>query len=215
MKNKSGSRTLLMSVLMSSPGPIVVGLGLLMGKSSTQLADFVRRSAELLAIIVSFVVYNLTNKEQDLPKRTRMERIANLFVGVAMCLSGTAMLLIALLSENTEKGNVIPGLVIAILGVIANTLFWLKYTKLSRQSHNAILAVQSRLYRAKSLVDACVTIALGTVALFPASDAAYYLDIIGSVIVALYLIWCGFKTIRENRSLNKQSLGSVDNTGEL
>ena len=30
-KEKSGSRTLLMSVLMSSPGPLVVGLGLLVG----------------------------------------------------------------------------------------------------------------------------------------------------------------------------------------
>ena len=56
MKERSGSRTLLMSVLMSSPGPLVVGLGLLVGKSSTQLADFFRRSSELLAIIMAFVV---------------------------------------------------------------------------------------------------------------------------------------------------------------
>jgi len=205
MKNKSGNRTLLMSVLMSSPGPIVVGLGLMMGKSSTQLADFVRRSSELLAIIASFVVYTITTKEgyTDEVKKARLEKMSNLFVGAMMCLGGVAMLLIALLSENGEKGNVIPGLVIAILGVVANTLFWLKYTKLSKQSGNAILAVQSRLYRAKSLVDLCVTIALGTVALFPASSAAYYLDLIGSVIVAVYLIWCGVKTIRENGTQNR------------
>lgn len=200
MKNKAGNRTLLMSVLMSSPGPIVVGLGLMMGKSSTQLADFVRRSSELLAIIVSFVVYTRTTKEgyTDEERKAKLEQRSNLFVGAMMCLGGMAMLLIAMLSENTEKGNVIPGLVIAILGVIANTLFWFKYTKLSRQSGNSILTVQSRLYRAKSLVDMCVTIALGTVALFPESGAAYYLDLIGSVIVAAYLIWCGVKTIREN-----------------
>ena len=189
-----------MSVLMSSPGPIVVGLGLLMGKSSTQLADFVRRSSELMAIIVSYIVYMVTNRDTfaDEQKKVKLERHANLFVGAAMCLGGAAMLLIALFSESEEKGNVIPGLVIAVLGVIANTLFWIKYTKLSRESGNAILAVQSRLYRAKALVDICVTTALGTVALFPASGAAYYLDLIGSVIVALYLIWCGIKTIREN-----------------
>lgn len=200
MKGKSGSRTLLMSVLMSSPGPLVVGLGLLMGKSSTQLADFVRRSSELLAIIVSYVVYTVTNKDgyEDTGRKEKLERYSNLFVGAAMCLGGAAMLLIAIVSEHEEKGNVIPGLTIAILGVIANTLFWLKYTKLSRESGNVILAVQSRLYRAKSLVDICVTVALGTVALFPASGAAYYLDLTGSVIVACYLIWCGVKTIREN-----------------
>ena len=39
---KSGSRTLLMSVLMSAPGPLIIGLGLLVGRSSTQIADFIR-----------------------------------------------------------------------------------------------------------------------------------------------------------------------------
>lgn len=200
MKNKSGNRTLLMSVLMSAPGPIVVGLGLLVGKSSTQIADFFRRSAELLAIICSFVIFRITNNKEETPDETRkekLERTANLFVGGVMCLSGTIMLLLAIFSENTEKGNVIPGLAIAVLGVIANTLFWRKYTKLNRQTPNAILAVQSRLYRAKALVDGCVTIALAAVALFPLSSAAFWLDMGGSIIVAAYLVWCGIKTVRE------------------
>ena len=107
------------------------------------------------------------------------------------------MLLLAFVSENENKGNVIPGLSIALLGVIANTIFWRKYKKLNKQEPNAILAVQARLYRAKSLVDSCVTIALLSVALFPESPVSYYLDLIGSVIVALYLIWCGIQTILE------------------
>lgn len=202
-ETKSGSRTLLMSVLMSSPGPIVVGLGLLVGQSSTQLADFVRRSAELLAIIMAFVVYQMTNREGKPTApgdKARLERLSNLFVGTVMCVSGLSMLLIALCAPSTEKGNVIPGLTIAILGVIANSLFWRKYTKLSRQGGNAILAVQARLYRAKTLVDSCVTIALLTVALFPLSAAAVWLDIGGSVVVSLYLIRCGIQTIREQKS---------------
>ena len=199
-EHKSGKRTLLMSVLMSSPGPLVVGLGLLVGQSSTQLADFVRRSAELLAIILSFVVYTLTTKENytDLEKKARLERFSNIFVGAAMLLGGIAMLFIAVFSENTDKGNVIPGLSIAVMGVIANTLFWRKYTRLSRETANPILTVQARLYRAKTIVDSCVTIALATVAIFPQSQAAYYLDIAGSVIVAVYLVYCGAKTIKES-----------------
>ena len=102
-----------------------------------------------------------------------------------------------MLTDNTDKGNVLPGLTIALLGVIANTLFWRKYTRLNKQEPNAILAVQARLYRAKSLVDGCVTIALLTVALAPQSPAAYWLDLIGSIIVAAYLIFCGIQTIRE------------------
>lgn len=198
-QKKSGSRTLLMSVLMSAPGPVIMGFGLLAGQSSTQIADFVRRSAELLGIIMAYAVYLLTNRNGrcDALRKARMERFSNLFVGAMMCLGGTIMLVLAFFSQNTDKGNVTTGLVIALLGVIANTLFWRKYTRLNKAEPNAILAVQARLYQAKSLVDGCVTIALLSVTLAPQSVFSFWLDKIGSAVVAVYLIICGIQTIRE------------------
>lgn len=199
---RSGSRTLLMSVVMSAPGPLVVGLGLLAGRSSTQIADFVRRSAELLAILASFAVYQITTKPGGRTREARagLERRSNAFVGAMMCLGGSFMVLLAFLSDNADKGNVIPGLTIAVLGVIANTAFWLKYTRLNKLQPNAILQVQSRLYRAKSLVDGCVTIALLSVVMAPESPVSRLLDFAGSLIVALYLIRCGIQTIGEARN---------------
>lgn len=196
---KSGSRTLLWSVIMSSPGPLIVGLGLLAGRSSTQIADFFRRSAELLAIVMSFVIYKITTKDGacDDVRKVKLERWSNRFVGAMMCIGGSIMVALALLAEATDKGNVIPGLSIAVMGVIANTIFWRKYTRLNQKEPNAILAVQARLYRAKSLVDACVTIALLSVAVAPDSQISVWLDFVGSLIVALYLIWCGIRTIWE------------------
>ena len=196
---KSGSRTLLLSVLMSAPGPLVVGLGLLAGRSSTQVADFVRRSAELLAIIMSFVIYRITTREGacDQGKRAKLERRSNAFVGAMMCLGGAFMVLLAFLSGNADKGNVIPGLAIAVMGVIANTAFWIKYTRLNKREPNAILQVQARLYRAKSLVDGCVTIALLSVVILPGSPVSYWLDFGGSLVVAVYLICCGVQTVLE------------------
>ena len=123
--------------------------------------------------------------------------MSNRCVGAMMCLGGSFMVFLALFSETEDKGNVIPGLTIAILGVIANTIFWRKYSKLNKMQPNAILAVQARLYRAKSLVDTCVTAALLSVAIAPASQVSIYLDFIGSLIVAVYLIWCGIRTIFE------------------
>ena len=58
-------------------------------------------------------------------------------------------------------------------------------------------ANRSLMYRAKSLVDCCVTAALLAVAIAPASPVSGWLDMIGSVIVACYLIWCGVKTVWE------------------
>ena len=190
---------MLWSVIMSSPGPLVVGLGLLAGRSSTQIADFVRRSAELLAIIMSFVIYKITTKDEvcDEVRKQKLERWSNCFVGAMMCIGGSFMIFLALTSSSTDKGNVIPGLAIALMGVIANSIFWRRYTKLNKAEPNAILKVQARLYRAKTLVDACVTIALLSVVIAPASEASFWLDFTGSIIVAVYLIWCGVRTVYE------------------
>lgn len=196
---KSGNKTLLMSVIMSSPGPLVVGIGLFAGKSSTQLADFIRRSSELLGIILAYAIYRITSKdgEIDTVKKARLEKISNIFVGAMMCIGGVIMLLLAFASETQQKGNVIPGLTVALLGVVANTLFFIKYTRLNRAEPNAIIEVQARLYRAKSLVDICVSVALVSVAIAPESLVSFYLDKAGSVVVALYLLWCGAKTVYE------------------
>jgi len=197
IKAKSGERTLLASVVLSSPGPIVVGIGLLLGRSSTQFADFIRRTAELAAIIVSWIIFNMTHKDgvEDTERKEKLENIANLCVGAAMSLSGMAILLIAFISYGGEKGNVIPGLVIAVLGVITNSWFWLRYHKLNSVSPNAILAVQSKLYRAKSFVDACVMIALAAIVIAPESGAVLYMDVAGSAAVSVYLLFTGFTTV--------------------
>ena len=179
MSKKSGKRTLLWSVIMSSPGPLVVGLGLIIGQSSTQIADFVRRSIELLAIIFSFIVYCLTTKDDytDEEKKKRLEKGTNIFVSVAMIISGVIMIFLAILLSNEEKGNVIPGLAIAVLGVIANSIFWFRYKKLGEEENNAILKVQSKLYRAKTFVDCSVTVALLVVLLSSNATVSYYFDI--------------------------------------
>ena len=61
---------------MSSPGPLVVGLSLIGGNSTTQLADFLRRTIEFLAIVLAFVVFCLTSTEDNIDhdKKERLER---------------------------------------------------------------------------------------------------------------------------------------------
>ncbi len=187
-----------MSVLMSSPGPLIVGIGLTTGKSSTQMADFIRRSSELMAIVVSYVVYSVTTKDGfDAAKKAGLERNTDIFVGLAMILGGGMMLISSLLSSDAETGNVLPGLCVAVLGVIANFIFWRRYTRLGKAESNSILLVQSRLYRAKTIVDMCVSIALGSLMLFPETTFSYYLDKVATAIVCVYLMYTGIKTVRE------------------
>ena len=203
-EKKSGFRTLLLSVLFSASGPIVLGLGLMVGHSSTQIADFTRRTAELLALIVALVVYTVTNTRRDMSEERKkdLERKGNLFTGFIMCVSGLSMLVLAVLSTNDDKGNVIPALVIAFMGVVANGIFWRRYTTLARAQGSSILAVQARLYGAKTAVDVCVTVALAAVLAFPGTNAAYWMDKAGTALVSLYMIRCGIKTILEQRTVS-------------
>ncbi len=198
---KSGFRTLLMSVLLSAPGPLVLGLGLTVGRSSTQHSDFARRTAELLALIVALAVYTVTNRrpDTDAGRKETLERRGNLFTGAIMCVSGLSMLLLTVLGGSEDKGNVLPALAIAFLGAVTNVIFWRRYTALYRRDGNSILGVQARLYGAKSAVDLCVTVALAAVLAFPGTRTAVYLDGIGSLLVSLYMVRCGIRTILEQR----------------
>ena len=194
---KSGKKTLLWSVFMSSAGPIVVGAGLIVGQSSTQLADFIRRSAELLGIILSFINYCITTEDNHVneEKKKKLEKASNIFVSITMILSGVIMMILAVALRNEEKGNVVPGLLIAILGATANFFFWIRYTKLGKKENNNILKIQSKLYRAKTFVDTSVTIALFSMLISKNSVVSNYFDLIGTCIVSLYLIYTGISSL--------------------
>lgn len=191
--NKQAKKTMIMSILMSAPGPLILLINLFFGQSSTQIADFVRRAIELLAIILSFVVYLITTKDNmtDNIKKTKLEKASNIFVSIAMIVSGIIMIILAITSGNSDKGNVIPGFIIALLGFIANTIFFIRYTILGKKTNNSILATQGKLYRAKTFVDFSVTIALLTVLIWPNSKVSFYFDLIGTILVSVYLIVTG------------------------
>ncbi len=196
-KMKSGTKTFIWAIIMSAPSPLVVGLALIVGNSSTQIADFVRKTAELFAIIISFTVYLITQRNGgcDEVKKQSLERKANIFVGSMMSLAGVVMFILAILIHGEDKGNVIPALAIIVFGCSINSMFWIKYTRLNKSQPNSIFAVQVRLYRAKTLVDMSVIVALLSILIAPQSNLSHWLDFAGSVIVAIYLVWSGVRTI--------------------
>ncbi|MFW6136077.1 MAG: cation transporter [Chloroflexota bacterium] len=192
-------RTLLVALLLSAWGPLATGIAVVTGRSSTQLADFVRRSAELIALFVSWWVFRRVEREEAMDARkARLERGATLSVAAAMGCSGLAMLSVALLRLDSFQpgGNVYPGLAIAVLGLVTNVWFWRRYAVLNREEYNSIIAAQRQLYRAKAAVDLCVIVALLSVALAPGAPLTRYVDVIGSVAVAFYMVWSAVRAVR-------------------
>jgi divalent metal cation (Fe/Co/Zn/Cd) transporter len=193
----SRERTLLIALLLSAPGPLLTGLAALSSRSTTQLADFIRRSTELVALLLSWWVFRRLQRDTALGEadRSRLESAAGLGVAAAMICSGTAMSVVALsrLSTFEPGGRVASGLVIAVLGLVTNVGFWWRYTHLAREHYSAIMAAQQKLYRAKASVDLCVVTALSAVTVAPAHPATRYVDILGSIAVAGYLLWSGLR----------------------
>ncbi len=198
-KDRKSFRTLLTSVLLSASGPIVLGAGLMVGHSSTQIADFARRTAELIALIVALVTFCMTENKPQLAKAQQeaIKKKGNVIVGIIMCVSGLLMLLILFVFGQKDKGNVVPALIISLLGVLFNSIFFIRYTTLFKKTGNSILEVQGRLYGAKSLVDVCVSSSLAIILIFPLSNASVIFDRIGTFVVSVYMIFCGIRTIRE------------------
>jgi Predicted Co/Zn/Cd cation transporters len=200
---KEGERTLLASVIMSSPGAVVTGVAALFSTSGTQFADFLRRTAELIALLVSYFVFRKIQRKRGITEneKQRYERTANICVGISMILAGVIMLSLSVTRINsyTLSGNVAGGLIIAVLGVVMNCFLCMRYRSLSRNSDSEIISAQFRLYRAKTAVDLCVSAALLMVALMPDSPVTKYVDIVGTALVALYILYNGAALIIKQR----------------
>ena len=198
----SRERTLLIALLLSIPGPLVAGFAVISSQSTTQLADLIRRSVELIALFLSWWVFrqiqrNLTLNEEG---QSQLERVAGMSVAAAMICSGFIMLAVALSRWSVFEpgGNVLPGLTIAALGFLVNSWFWRRYTVLTNEKYSTVIATQQALYRAKTSVDLGVVIALVAVAVAPAHPVTPYIDISGSIAVAGYLLWSGMRMARSH-----------------
>lgn len=191
-------KTLLIALLLSMWAPLITGIAVLLSHSITQLADFIRRSVELIALLVSWWVFRYLrrNEELGLERKAGMEKIANIGVAATLCCSAIVMIILAIFRASSFQpgGNVYPGLVVAVLGLITNSWFWRRYTRLTRERYNTIIDAQRRLYRAKSVVDLCVITVLAAVSVHPVHPITRYIDILGSVILSVYLLWSGVRT---------------------
>lgn len=190
-------KTLLSSLLLSAPGPLVTGIPAMTSLSATQLADFIRRTAELVALAISWWVYRRIHQDSQIETRKalKLEKFSHYVVALAMLCSGLAMMIIGCLriSEPRVSGNVMLGLVIAGLGLVTNGYFWQRYRYLNQKDHHIVMASQQRLYRAKTMVDGAVATSLLGVTFFPRHPLTPYVDALGCIVVGLYLLFNAYK----------------------
>ncbi len=203
-------RTLLGALLLSLWGPLLTGIAVLLSQSVTQLADFVRRTVELVALAVAWGVFRHVHRTQGITdeRRERLERRSALGVAIALAVSGASLLLLSVARWRAFEvgGDVRLGLAVAVLGVVVNSWFWRRYGALEREQASDLIGAQRRLYRAKAAVDVVVVAALGTLWLAPEHPAAPIVDVAGSFAVALYVLWSSYRTLQDARTPRTERL---------
>jgi divalent metal cation (Fe/Co/Zn/Cd) transporter len=207
-ESRKREKTMFVAFLLSSPGPILTGIAAVTSLSATQIADFIRRSAELVALFVAWWVFRKiqNNPHIETMRREKMTALVNRTVGIAMIFSGSAMLIVGVFRffVYTVSGNVVMGYIIAVLGLITNAWFWWRYRSMNKESYDPVIGGQHKLYRAKTCVDLTVVTALTSVLVAPHHPATQYIDAGGCVIVAFYLVFSGIGILREQ---NKTETG--------
>lgn len=193
-------RTSLVALLLSMWGPLTTFIAVVLSQSTTQLADFVRRSVELVALATSWIVFRRLRRSPTMTPEAvaRLERWATFVVATALTVSGAVMLLLVASRWGTFEpgGDLRLGVTIAALGLAFNAVFWRRYAGLARERPGPLIDAQRRLYRAKAAVDAAVLAALSTLMLAPGTQTARWVDLGGSLLVALYLLLSALRSAR-------------------
>lgn len=204
LRTKEGERTLLSALLLSAPGPAIISYAALVSGSAAQMADFLRRTSELVATFASFLIYRKLRKHPDEEGSCakRLERLSSDTVAAAMCVSAIALIVVGIVRLLSEKPSAKTplGLVIAALGLVVNVWFWRKYRAMNKDHPDAVVAAQQQLYRGKASIDLCIVAALAVVTIAPLSPLVRYADAFGSIAVAVYLLYSGINVCRKARA---------------
>ena len=128
-------------------------------------------------------------------RKARLESFVKYFTGLSMCLSGAVMIYVAVANFGGEKGSVLTSLILAIIGAVINAKLYFNYRKME----NVVLSVQAKLHRVKMLLDCFMSFLLLMWMLLPIEAVRSYADVIGSVLISIYLIWSGIRVLRDKK----------------
>lgn len=194
-------RTLTFSVVFSALGPLVLIAALWMNTSTTQLADFLRRTAELSVLALALWTYKKLQRRTEGKEQTaRLEKNMYLASGGVLVLGAlflVIVLAISVLDATVPEGNVYIGLSVASLGILFNGYFFIRYSLFHRSRPDAVMHTQGRIYQAKTFVDVNVVIALASVLIFPGRMASFYIDITGTGVIIAYMLYRGVRLLIE------------------
>lgn len=178
---------------LSLMAPLVSGLAFYQSGSLTLLADFFRRSFELLVIFNNWRIIKKIIRNQRLnisQNRIKEEEAGVRGILMAMVLSFffTVFNIFREIKNPSPLGNIGLGLFIGLAGLWVNSFFWQKNKILAKREESPMFFSQWRLYRLKALMDINIVLTLILSRALEESIYANHIDIVGSIIISLFLL---------------------------
>lgn len=185
-------RTLRIAWLLSAWAPLAGGVALYFGPSTILLADLLRRSSELLALFLAWLVFLRIARSPAASPATfhRQQHLASLLVAVVMLFSMIVIAWSAIgrVREDVAVGWIVPGLCLAMAGGCVNGWLWRRNRDLARREPGPLIDSQWSFYRTKTVIDVCVIVTLLLGAATRDAGFSPWVDAAGSAVIALCLL---------------------------
>ncbi len=194
---KEKERTLRAAWIISAGAPFATGFAFYQSGSAAVLADFFRRTLELMVLFANWLIYKkILRGEKNIEKidAEKLEGYAARGVMVVMALSFLVIFFNAVgqLREPEPIGKIWAGMTIGILGLFVNGMFWRKNRSLAKREKSSMFFAQWKLYRAKALMDFILVTILSSSKLLEGYPLALYIDPIGSIGISFFLLYSSY-----------------------
>lgn len=196
--NNNGANTLKKAAIIGLLGATISGIVAHTGSCTTMYIDFSRSLIEGLMTVISCIVFSkIQNNNTAQQRKILIQERIRIITGIVMIF--TSMLLatvsIASFSPAQKEGNNIPSLVTTSICVFINLSILRNYKNSLRKDFNHIIKAQYTMYRSKTIINTFVLSILMLLTFFPTWNAINYLDLVGTIIMSIFIFTEGLKNI--------------------
>lgn len=175
--------------------PAVVSV--VIGHSTTILADFFKTACETFANFLAWLSLRRVAKGKTGVYQYgygKLENLSSLAIAGAMVIAFTVVLYGAIdrLRHPAPVGQVWLALLTTAIAFVLNIWLWVKNHRLARKDPSPIMESQWRLFRTKAINNLSVISILGLSALLRRYPWSFYIDPLGSLIVAGFLLFSAY-----------------------
>ena len=193
-------RLLFWTVVVSFVSLLPSAYGAYLSNSTALLADLLRSAGEFIAIFLSWCVLVQVTKSDASTYNYgigKLEQLASLLVAATLFMSFVVIFstgIFRLLNPQPLE-NPYFGLLYAVLGTLGNGFVWWKDYQLNKRSPSPVIEAQWKLFRAKTLATTVVVVTISGALLSSNKLVGLYLDPIGSLILALFLLHSSYSMV--------------------